>query len=321
MGNAKETQALILSAVVCGAILGGGAWWLRSASTVATPATVETPSDPSILKSFADVTTVPSGVFRYGGSTTWSLIRAASLAPINAVHPNFELIYADPWSGDPSSGKGIEMLLENQLSFVMSSRSISAKEHEAAQTRSLQLTEIPVAIDGYAIAVHPDLPIMGLTMEQINKLQAQEYTNWQEVGGPDLPIRYYSKGESDVANATSIKTTTEAIQKLATDPGGIYWASAPLLAAQCMIKTVPITPDGGTYISPTIPPGPCPTNGDRQVNTAAFRDGSYPLTRRLTVVIKKDGSPDQAAGEAYAKLLLTEQGQALIREAGFVSLR
>lgn len=88
-----------------------------------------------------------------------------------------------------------------------------------------------------------------------------------------------------------------------------------------VVKTLPITLNGGTYISPTIPPGPCPTNGDRQVNTAAFRDGSYPLTRRLTVVIKKDGTPDQAAGEAYAQLLLTEQGQVLIQEAGFVSLR
>jgi phosphate transport system substrate-binding protein len=322
MGNSTETKALIFSVGICALFVGGAGWWFFRASSVApsTPTTVTT-SDPNTVATFADVLAVPSGVFRYGGSTTWSLIRAAVLDPIAAAHPNFQLTYADPWSGDPSSGSGIEMLLQNQLSFAMSSRSILTPEHEAAQTRGMQLTEIPVAIDGYAIAVHPALALTGLTMAQVNQLQAREYTNWQEVGGPDRPIHYYVKRDSDAANATSVKTTTEAIQKLATDPGGVYWASAPLLAAQCMIKTVPITQDAGTYISPSIPPGPCPASGDRQVNTVAFQNGSYPFTRRLTVVIKQDGTPDQAAGEAYAQLLLTDQGQALIRSAGFVSLR
>jgi phosphate transport system substrate-binding protein len=322
MKQSTETKALIFSAGICALIIGGAAWWFfRAAPLASTTPPAALSSDPNTVATFADVSTVPRGVFRYGGSTTWSLIRAAVLAPLTTAHPDFQLTYADPWSGDPSSGSGIEMLLQNQLSFAMSSRSILAKEHEAAQTRGMQLTEIPVAIDGYAIAVHLDLPILGLTLDQVNKLQAREYTNWQEVGGPDLPIRYYVKRNDEDPNATAIKTTTEAIQQLATDPGGVYWASAPLLAAQCMIKTLPITQNGGTYISPTIPPGPCPAGSDRQVNTAAFRDGSYPLTRRLTIVIKQDGTPDQVAGEAYAQLLLTDQGQSLIREAGFVSLR
>jgi phosphate transport system substrate-binding protein len=39
------------------------------------------------------------------------------------------------------------------------------------------------------------------------------------------------------------------------------------------------------------------------------------------VVVKQDGQIDQQAGEAYANLLLTVQGQELIEKAGFVRIR
>jgi phosphate transport system substrate-binding protein len=41
----------------------------------------------------------------------------------------------------------------------------------------------------------------------------------------------------------------------------------------------------------------------------------------LFVIIKENGQVDQQVGEAYARLLLTDQGQDLIEKAGFVKLR
>jgi phosphate transport system substrate-binding protein len=41
----------------------------------------------------------------------------------------------------------------------------------------------------------------------------------------------------------------------------------------------------------------------------------------LFVVVKQNGQIDQQAGEAYANFLLTDQGQALIEESGFVRIR
>jgi phosphate transport system substrate-binding protein len=39
------------------------------------------------------------------------------------------------------------------------------------------------------------------------------------------------------------------------------------------------------------------------------------------VIVKQNGQNDQQAGEAYAKLLQTNQGQELITKAGFVRIR
>ncbi len=57
------------------------------------------------------------------------------------------------------------------------------------------------------------------------------------------------------------------------------------------------------------------------MNRDAFREGTYPLTRRLFVIVKADGSRDEAAGRAYVDILLSPEGQTLIEQTGFVSIR
>jgi|GEM_PF-5731090 len=48
------------------------------------------------------------------------------------------------------------------------------------------------------------------------------------------------------------------------------------------------------------------------VNQQTFADNSYPITRELYVIIKKDGGRDEQAGTAYANLLLSVEGQKLV---------
>jgi phosphate transport system substrate-binding protein len=66
---------------------------------------------------------------------------------------------------------------------------------------------------------------------------------------------------------------------------------------------------------------PCIDQVCKAVNKTAFTDGTYPLTRRIFVVIKQDGKLDEQAGVAYANMLLSDEGQKLVEEAGFVPIR
>jgi phosphate transport system substrate-binding protein len=63
------------------------------------------------------------------------------------------------------------------------------------------------------------------------------------------------------------------------------------------------------------------TDDGKLVNAAALRDGTYPLTRRLFVVIRRDRTLDETAGVAYSNLLLSKEGQQFIEKAGFVPIR
>ncbi|MHC5721041.1 MAG: phosphate ABC transporter substrate-binding protein, partial [Nostoc sp.] len=58
-----------------------------------------------------------------------------------------------------------------------------------------------------------------------------------------------------------------------------------------------------------------------QLNTQALKNGSYPMIANLFVVIKQNKGRQQQIGDAYAKLLLTDQGQKAIQQAGFVGVR
>ncbi|MGB0563904.1 MAG: PstS family phosphate ABC transporter substrate-binding protein, partial [Spirulinaceae cyanobacterium] len=289
---------------------------------------------------FQDVET-PAGIFRYGGSTSWAPIRDQTEPILAEMQPGFQLSYLNPASGAPGSGSGIRMLIEGQLAFAQSSRSLQPDEYQAARQRGFTLQEIPIAIDGIAIAVHPGLPIDGLTIEQLRSIYSGELTNWQELGGPNLPVQVYSR---DLTEGGTVKfftdnvlagaplaetvqilpTTTQAVQTVSQTPGSIYFASAPEVLAQCSVKPIAIGRTANELVSPTQQPYRSPQDclsQPNQINLEAFRAGNYPLTRRLFVIVKEDDQGDQEAGEAYAKLLLTQEGQNLIEQLGFVSLR
>jgi phosphate transport system substrate-binding protein len=68
-----------------------------------------------------------------------------------------------------------------------------------------------------------------------------------------------------------------------------------------------------------VPPEDCPQQRNR-LNISAFQQATYPITRNIFVIVKQDGRQDEQAGIAYANLLLSQQGQQLIEEAGFVAL-
>ncbi|HBB33149.1 MAG TPA: phosphate ABC transporter substrate-binding protein [Cyanobacteria bacterium UBA8803] len=340
MSQKNETTVLVLSLLITVGLVGAGIWWLIPKSNP-DPKPSSQPQPSHTVENFAQAPNVPEGLFSYGGSTTWAPIRKEVDSAIQTVWPQFRLRYTDPTSGAPGSGTGIKMLLENQLAFAQSSRSIKQEEYQQASQRGFTLKEIPVAIDGIAIAVHPTLNISGLTVAQIKDIYTGKITTWKQVGGPDFPIKPYSRrikeggtieffvenvleGGEFGANVEFISTTTQALQEVANNPGSIYYASAPEVVPQCSVRSLPIGRQADRlippYQEPFVPLSQCP--GQRnQLNAQAFQTGDYPITRRLFVIIKQNGQIDEQAGEAYAGLLLTNQGQKLISNTGFVSIR
>ncbi len=331
MSSKNETVTLALALLITTALLGGGIWlFTRGESKFnlsGVPADRNNTTNSktlSTIETFAQVQNVPNGLFSYGGSTTWSTIRGQVDPAIQTVWPKFRLRYTQPSKGTPNSSIGIEMLLDNQLSFAHSSRPVKDEEYKKAQQRGFTIKEIPVAIDGRAVAVHPSLKIPGLTIAQLDDIYAGKIRNWKEVGGANQKINIYAfQGEAD-GKFQLVPTPTEALRKVADDPGGIFQASAPLVVPQCKVKALPLGRNLSQLVSPYkepfIPLDQCPAQRNT-INTEAFQSGEYPLTRPLVVVVKQNGQIDQQAGESYANLLLTNQGQELIENAGFVRLR
>lgn len=345
MSQKNETTVLVLTFLITIGLVGAGVWWFiqRSGTGVGnlTPNQSDRSQQLNSVETFARVENVPEGLFNYGGSTTWAPLRKEVDPLIQAVWPQFQLRYTSPVAEAPGSGTGIKMLLNNQLAFSQSSRPIDNEEYQQASQRGFKLKEIPVAIDGIAIAANPNLNVPGLTVAQLKDIYTGKLTNWNQVGGPNLPITPYSRRKEDGGtveffvenilgdeefgtNVEFIPTTTQALREVGNNPGGIYYASAPEVVPQCSVKTLPLGREANElvppYQEPFVPLSQCPSQRN-QLNSEAFKQGQYPITRRLFVIIKQNGQVDEQAGEAYAKLLLTAQGQELIGQAGFIGIR
>ena len=233
------------------------------------------------------------------------------------------------------------MLLKGQISFAESSRPLTDTELQIARNRGFQLKQIPVAMDGIAIVVHPELDVAGLTLKQLQEIYTGKIQNWSEIGGPNIEIILYTRpfnsgttpffqenilGNKEFSeNVTLLPTTTQALQEVTANKGGIYFATASEIIPQCGVKPLSIAyQSGGTFVPPYkgefVPPENCPEQRN-QPNLKAFENGTYPISRRLFVIVKKDGSFDEKAGEAYGNLLLTDEGQKLIEEAGYSPIR
>ncbi len=324
---------LALPALLIGAgyLIGSNRWSSQTSSSTPVPSSVRPSPKVELYRSMKEVPNVPAGLFHYAGAVTFASLHAQTMrSAISQTYPDFRLSYKEPTRSKPGSTAGIDMLLNAEISFAQSARPLEDEEYRRAKVRNLVLEQIPVAIDGVAFYVHPDIPVSGLSIDQLQSIFLGKVTNWKQVGGPNLMIVPFSLDPKLVSminlllgsdkdkglgrKVQIVRDVTSAVRKVASTPGAIGYASASEVARQQTIRPLNLARTGSTqYVKPVL--------GKNLVNAEAFQDGSYPLTRRLFVVIRHDGTLDELAGEAYSNLLLSNEGQKIIEKSGFVPIR
>ena len=188
--------------------------------------------------------------------------------------------------------------------------------------------QVAVAIDGIACYTHPDISISGLSVPQLQAIYTGKITNWKEVGGPNLPIVPFTINIKTTAllkalldskvgdvspNVRSSRDYTVLVHDVATTPGAIGIGAAMLVATQGTIRPVALAPSNSKQYIPVVK--------DHRLNLTAFQNGTYPITRYLYIIIRRDAKADERAGVAYANLLLSKEGQQFVEKAGLVPIR
>ena len=172
-----------------------------------------------------------------------------------------------------------------------------------------------VALDGISPIVHADNPLTEIDSEDVVAIYTGEIDNWKELGGSDAPITVINKAEG--------RSTLELFLKhFKLEPEQIQ-ASAIIGDNQQGIKTVSGNPDAIGYVSIgaaaySIEQGvPIQLLNLDGVEASVDRviDGSFPLSRPLSLVVK--GEPTPLAQE-FLDFALAEENHDLIREQNFV---
>jgi phosphate transport system substrate-binding protein len=213
------------------------------------------------------------------------------------------------------SGVGIAALINKTVDFADASREIKSEEESAAKAAGVNPVETEVAKDGVVIIVNKDNAVTAITKEQLGKVYAGEITNWKDLGGTDAQIVILGR---DSSSGTYGFVKDEVLGKLPNKPE-YSKAMLNLQSTQAIVDEVAKNPNGIGYIglgyeNPSIKPI------DVDGTTASVEtvlDGTYALSRGLFMY--SDGEP-AAEKKAYIDWILSDAGQSIIKEQGFVPL-
>ena len=102
------------------------------------------------------------------------------------------------------SGSGIEALFSGKADIASSSRFLTQDEIHNAAARDVYPIPFRIAYDGIVPIVNRRNPVRSLSTLELKAIYSGEISNWQKLGGPDLPIavisRDFNSGTHEVWN-------------------------------------------------------------------------------------------------------------------------
>jgi phosphate transport system substrate-binding protein len=254
-----------------------------------------------------------SGNFRLsmGGSTTMDPIMSSAIEVYRTeVDPAAELSY-----DAPGSTAGIQGTLNGIYDVGASSRALFIRERE----QGLEATTI--ATDGLAVIVHETVPIDDISLEDLAAVFVGEIRNWSRLGGPDEEIVVVNRDQAsgtfgafrelvlvrtygDDARYVRQALVTESNGNMATmvtqTPYAIGYAS--------LITLERVRDQGGKALS---------VDGVEDTKETVLT-GEYPITRPLNVVTLGEPTGNR---KVFIDFLLSERGQEIVNEVGYLPLR
>ena len=209
------------------------------------------------------------------------------------------------------TGVGIQSVGTGTVQIGMASRQITSTEKALYPN----LVETQIGLDGIVMIVHTSNSVSSLSMTQIRGIYNGTYTNWNQLGGSNLPIvvvgRDSTSGTRTFFSDTVMKKQNCTSSMLEKSSNG---------AVQETIKTTPgaIGYVGLGYVDSTVKGLPVEVNGLKITASAStILDNSYPIARGLYFYTQ--GQPTGIAKD-YIDFVLSADGQNIVSDQGFVKL-
>ncbi|MBN2003448.1 MAG: phosphate ABC transporter substrate-binding protein [Anaerolineae bacterium] len=275
-------------------------------SGTATPAqTVEaTQAAPTATTAPAATADTNSNHISVAGSTTVQPLAEKMAEVYSAANPDVKIDVA----GGGSSA-GVKAAGDGTADIGAASRAI--KDSELQEYPDLVIFEI--ARDGIAIVTHPEVPVDGLTKDQVRDIFSGVITNWSEVGGPDQPIALISREEGSGTRA--------AFEEMVLGEGVAISDKAIFQDSNGKVRTaVASTPFSIAYLSfgylddsvqALDVDGVSPTEDNAL-------SGVYPVVRPLNLVTL--GEPEGAV-KTWLDWILGPEGQQIVADQGYISVK
>ena len=263
-----------------------------------------------------------SGSFGILGSNTVTPLSSMWAEAFMTAHPGVNIAISGP-----GSGAGIAALIDSTTDLCQSSRLIKSSEVDQARAKGVEPYEIVVASDGLAVVVNPANPISEITVEQLSGIYSGKVTNWKDVGGIDAPIVALAR---DTNSGTHVFFKEHVVQMagLPTSDATLEYGASVLLLPSTEAGVIETAQNANAIFYPGLGYvtdevkllGIKKTNSDPAIKPSieTVLDGTYPIARPL--LYYTNGEPTGLI-KAYIEFCLSDEGQAMVAESGYVPLR
>ncbi len=209
------------------------------------------------------------------------------------------------------SGVGITSLIEGTCDIADSSRAIKDEELEKAVGRGKEPKANVVAMDGIAVVVNNANTVDGLTKAQLKAIYTGKISDWGQVGGSGKKIVVVSRD--------SASGTFEAFAELALDKAKVRSDALMQASNQAVASVVAKTPGAIGYVGLAYMSGVKVINIDGvAASKKTVLSKQYKLSRPLFMYT--NGKPSGLVKE-FIDFILSSEGQKLVEEEGFVSIK
>lgn len=270
-----------------------------------------------------------AGTVKVDGSSTVAPITTAAAELFQQKNPKVRVTV-----GISGTGGGFKKFLDEKPDLRTdindASRPIKEAELSRAKELGVEFIEIPIAMDGLAVVVHPSNTFCDhLTVAELKKIWEPNSTvkNWKDVraGFPDLPIKLYGPGtdsgtfdyftevivgkeKSSRSDYTASESDNVLVQGVSGDKGALgYFGMAYYEANHAKLKLLGVDNGDGKPVAPT--------------SVEIVRGGTYkPLSRPLFLYINAESYKRPEVRE-YVEFILSQSKQIVEHpRVGYVSL-
>ena len=249
-----------------------------------------------------------SGDYEFGGSTTVEPIALAAIEDFEEKYQGLNISY-----DSQGSSVGVQGVLEGTYSLGGASRELKSGEKEAGAMAT------PVALDGVAVIVNKgSVTIDNLSLEEVSKIFAGEINNWSEVGGPDKQIAVFNRDEASGTRSCFNDSTVKNFDMKFRKDAAIVTSNGDMVAK---VGSTPyaIGYCGFGYIDRDPGTKSINVDGIAPVEKNILND-SYKVSRKLNIIHK--GALEEGTFEkAFVDFLLSDDGQAIAAEEGFIPIQ
>lgn len=182
----------------------------------------------------------------------------------------------------------------------------SAEQMRYAEEKGVELVYVPVGLEAFVFFVNEQNPVDNLTVEQIRKIYACDYTNWSEVGGPNRIINPVTRLEGS-GSQTAFESVMGGQKIGKKSPLAITGASIGFSFRYYMDGIV-----GNDTVKMISLNGVHPSAENIQNRT-------YPIVTQFYAIYRKDN--DNPNIPILIEWLLSDEGQRLIEETGYVRIK